>query len=243
MNEEVISSSDAGADENDHPNHLEQPPQTPSTHMIAMLTGIAMLSGFLVVLTAQITAPMIAENQRIAIEKAIQQVVPGAVSNRKYRLVDGQLLPLEKGAKDPVIYAGYDDNNKLLGIAAEGGAQGYAGMVNILYGYDPKCECIKGFKVLKMAETPGLGDKIITDANFQANFPVDARVNREQGQLTHPIITVKNGSKKNDWEIDAITGATITSRAVGKALNQSAQKVLPELIPLIDHIKFNKAEQ
>lgn len=220
-----------------------QAPETPSSHMIAVLTGIAMLSGFLVVLTAQITAPMIAENQRIAIEKAIQQVVPGAVSNSKYRLFDGQLLPMEKGNKDPVVYAGYNAGGELLGIATEGGAQGYAGMVNILYGYDPKCECIKGFKVLKMAETPGLGDKIITDANFQANFPLEAKVDSEKGALANPIITVKNGSKKHDWELDAISGATITSRAVGKALDRSASVILPELTPLLDRIKFKGAEQ
>ena len=243
MNEEVISSSDSGADSNIQQGQTEQQPQTPSSSMIAVLTGISMLSGFLVVLTAQITAPMIAENQRIAIEKAIQQVVPGTVSNSKYRLLNGQLLPMEKGTKDPVIYAGFDADNKLLGIAAEGGAQGYAGMVNILYGYDPKCECIKGFKVLKMAETPGLGDKIITDANFQANFPLDARVSREHIALANSIITVKNGSKKHDWEIDAISGATITSRAVGKALNQSAQKLLPELLPLMPRLRFKEAIQ
>lgn len=237
MSEDVIETIDKKATE-----QLPEQPQTPSSHMITVLTGIAMLSGFLVVLTAQITAPMIAENQRIAIEKAIQQVVPGTVSNRKYRLFEGQLLDIEKGSKDPVIYAGYNANNELLGIAAEGGAQGYAGMVNILYGYDPKCECIKGFKVLKMAETPGLGDKIITDDNFQANFPVQAKIDMDTGKLANPIITVKHGSKKNDWEIDAITGATITSRAVGRALNDSAKKLLPELVPLIHRLKTKQAE-
>ena len=222
---------------------VAQQPKTPSSHMIVVLTGIAMLSGFLVVLSAQITAPMIAENQRIAIEKAIQQVVPGTLSNRKYRLHEGELLALEKGSRDPVIYAGYDANGKLLGIATEGAAQGYAGMVNILYGYDPDCECIGGFKVLKMAETPGLGDKIITDPKFQANFPLDSRVDRDRGALANPIITVNNGSKKQAWQIDAISGATITSRAVGKALDRSAQALLPELLPLIDRIKNQEPEQ
>ena len=217
-------------------------PVTPSSQMILVLTGIAMLSGFLVVLSSQITAPMIAENQRIAIEQAIQQVVPGTVSNSKYRLHEGQLLALEKGSKDPMVYAGYDADGKLLGIAAEAAAQGYAGMVNLLYGYDPGCECIGGFKVVKMAETPGLGDKIITDTRFQANFPLDARVDSNLGALANPIVTVKNGSKKQDWEIDAISGATITSRAVGKALNQSAQALLPELMPLIERIKIKETE-
>lgn len=220
----------------------KQQPQTPSSHMIAVLTGIAMFSGFLVVLTSQITQPMIAENQRVAIENAIQEVIPGAVENKKYRLSDGQLLLVQKGSKDPLIYAGYNASGELLGIATEAGAQGYAGMVNLLYGYDPGCECIRGFKVLKMAETPGLGDKIITDANFQSNFPVDATVDSGSGKLANPITTVKNGSKKNNWEIDAISGATVTSRAVGKALNQSAQVILPDLMPLIDQIRTKEAE-
>jgi len=223
--------------------HAAQQPQTQSSHMIAVLTGIAMLSGFLVVLTAQVTGPMIAENQRVAIESAIQQVIPGAVENKKYHLSDAQLLAVQKGNKDPLIYAGYNASGELLGIATQAGAQGYAGMVNLLYGYDASCECIRGFKVLKMAETPGLGDKIITDSNFQANFPVDARVDAASGRLANAISTVKNGSKKNNWEIDAISGATVTSRAVGKALNQSAQAILPDLLPLIEGIKYKEAEQ
>ncbi len=217
-------------------------PKTPSSHMIAVLTGIAMLSGFLVVLTSQITRPMIAENQRIAIENAIKQVIPGAVNNKKYQLLDGQLSEVIKGGNEPVIYVGYDGKGQLLGFASEASAQGYAGMVNLFYGYDPKCECIRGFKVLKMAETPGLGDKIISDANFQANFPVNAKVDPDKGQLSNAIITVKNGTKKNDWEIDAISGATITSRAVGKALNQSAQTILPDLLPLIDSLQIMEVE-
>jgi electron transport complex protein RnfG len=215
-----------------------QPADTPSTRIIAVLSIVAMLSGFLVVLTAQLTAPIIEENQRIAIERAVTKVVPGAVTHREYMIDDGELKPSEKGSDNPIIYAGYDGNGQLLGIAARGGAQGYAGMVYLLYGYDHKCECIRGFEVLKMAETPGLGDKIITDANFQANFDaLDASLDPSGRALANPIVTVKSGSKKHDWQIDAISGATITSNAVGKALNSSAQELLPQLLPLIDQIR------
>jgi electron transport complex protein RnfG len=40
---------------------------------------------------------------------------------------------------------------------------------------------------------------------------------------------VRHGSKRAPWEIDAIAGATVTSRAVGKAVNASAQRLLPLL--------------
>jgi Na+-translocating ferredoxin:NAD+ oxidoreductase subunit G len=209
-------------------------PDTPSFRIIAILSSIAMFSGFLVVLTSQLTAPFIEENQRVAIEQAVSQVIPGSTSHKEFMIKDGKLSAVEKGSDDPVIYAGYDADGKLMGIAANTGAQGYAGMVYLLYGYQPDCECIRGIKVLKMAETPGLGDKIITDAGFQANFEqLDASLNSEHSALNNPIVTVKHGTKKHDWEVDAISGATISSKAVGKALNQSAQSLLPLINPLL----------
>ncbi|WP_457673385.1 FMN-binding protein [Thiolapillus sp.] len=211
---------------------------TPTTAMMLVLTGIAMLSGLLVVLTDQLTAPFIAENQRLAIEAAVNKVIPGSVIHRQFRLLDGRLLPAGEGADGQIIHAGYDADGRLLGVAAEAGAQGYAGMIYLLYGYDPACECIRGIKVLKMAETPGLGDRIMTDADFQANFDrLDARLNPARTALIHPIVTVKHGSKQEAWEIDAISGATISSKAVGKALNASARELLPRLQPLIPELE------
>ena len=136
------------------------------------------------------------------------------------------------------IYAGYDGNEKLMGIATKAGAVGYADMIHLLYGYDPECQCIRGIKVLKLAETPGLGDKIITDMAFVANFDaLVVSVSADGSALANPIVTVKHGTKKNPWEIDAISGATVSSKAVGKALDRSAEALLPRLVPLIDRIR------
>lgn len=221
-----------------------QRPQSSSMSMMLVLSGIAMLSGFLVVLVSQLTAPMIAENQRIAIERALVQVIPGSVSHQEFYFQDGNLLPVDQSAIGESVYAGYDANGKLLGIAARAASQGYADIIYLLYGYDPACECIRGIQVLKMAETPGLGDKIIKDANFQANFDaLDARVDMSQMALVNPIVTVKHGTKQHPWEIDAISGATISAKAVGKALNQSAQALLPKLLPLLQQMRQPEAPQ
>ncbi len=225
-----------------HQAEKPQQPQSASLKMILVLSLITMTSGFLVVLASQLTAPRIAENQRIAIEKAVVQVIPGATSFQEFFLVDGQLSPT-KGSNSESLYAGYDAGGRLLGVAARTAGQGYAGMVELLYGYDPQCQCIRGIKVLKMAETPGLGDKIIKDANFRANFnALDARLNADGTALAHPIRTVKHGTKQGDWEIDAISGATISSTAVGKALNQSGQRILPQVVPLLDQLKQPKTD-
>jgi Na+-translocating ferredoxin:NAD+ oxidoreductase subunit G len=210
-----------------------QPPATPAGPMIRTLMGIAMLSGFLVVLTYQLTKPIIAENQRRAIEAALFQVIPGAVQRRDFVITEqGTVAVTPESPADGIpVYAGYDADGKLLGVAANGAAQGYAGLVHLLYGYDPACQRIRGIKILKLAETPGLGDRIISDADFVANFDqLDARLNADGGDLANDIVTVKHGGKHNPWEIDAISGATISSKAVGKALNQSTKQVLPPLI-------------
>jgi electron transport complex protein RnfG len=214
-------------------------PSTPAGRMIRTLMGIAMLSGFLVVLTYQLTKPIIAENQRRAIEAAVFNVIPGAVSRKDFVITEGELMAVteEKPAEGILVYAGYDREGDLKGIAAKAAAQGYADLIHILYGYDPACECIRGMKVLKLAETPGLGDKIITDANFVANFQaLDARLSSDGQTLANEIVTVKSGTKQNPWEIDAISGATISSKAVSKAINQSAKQLLPHLVPQLDKL-------
>jgi electron transport complex protein RnfG len=214
-------------------------PSTPAGRMIRTLMGIAMLSGFLVVLTYQLTKPIIAENQRRAIEAAVFNVIPGAVARKDFAINDGELIPVtaDKPAEGILVYAGYDNEGELKGVAAKAAAQGYADLIHILYGYDPACECIRGIKVLKLAETPGLGDKIITDADFVANFDaLDARLSSDGQALANEIVTVKHGTKQNPWEIDAISGATISSKAVGKAINQSAKQLLPQLVPHLDKL-------
>jgi len=205
-------------------------PDNASVSMITTLGGIAMLSGLLVVSVFQITRPYIEENQRIATQQAVFTVVPGASTHKEFVVTTDGIHAAGAGDVGIHVFAGYDQNGKLLGVAARAGAQGYADMIHILYGYDPACQCIRGVKVLKTAETPGLGDKITTDKNFQKNFDaLDARLNAEGSGLENDIVTVKHGSKKHAWQIDAISGATISSRAIGKALNTSARELLPLL--------------
>ena len=206
-----------------------QAPRTPGMKMLLTLGGISMLAGFLVVLAVQITEPMIAENQRIAIEQAVFQVVPGATSRKDF-FIDEQGLS-SADAPDPAgekIYAAYDDQGSLKGIAVQTEATGYQDVIRILYGYDPTCQCVIGIKVLKMTETPGLGDKIAFDPGFLRNFEsLDATLNAAGDALAHAIEAVKHGNKTHPWQIDAISGATISSNAVGRMINSSGQRMFP----------------
>lgn len=127
------------------------------------------------------------------------------------------------------LFAGYDGNGKLLGIVIETSDQGYSDVISAMYAYSPEKQAITGYQVLDMRETPGLGDRIRSDESFLENFKsLDA---------THPITVVKHGTKKNPWEIDAISGATISSRAVGKMLARSVQGMGPVIQRNLDRIQ------
>lgn len=214
---------------------------TSSTSMIITLGSVAMMSGLLVVLTWLFTLEPIKKNKQEMIEKSIFNVIPGAVQRQTYLLYDNGVVLIDENKpeaqissdnKKPVLkfYAGFDAKGELKGIASESGAQGYADMVSLIYGYDHKCECIRGFNIIKMAETPGLGDKILTDEKFLANFDaLDAKVAPNKQSLVNPITPVKSGTKSNPWEVDAISGATITSKAVAKAIDINAQELLPRI--------------
>lgn len=205
-------------------------PTTPALAMLLTLAGIATLAGLLVVLVFQWTAPIIEENKRIAIEHAVSRVVPGAVTKRDFLLGSRGVAAGEGSGsgQGERIYVAYDQKGLFRGIALEAAATGYQDVIRILYGYNPACECVTGIKVLKMAETPGLGDKIAFDPVFLQNFEaLDARLNDQGDALRNAIVTVKHGSKSEAWQIDAISGATISSNAIGRMINSSGQRLIP----------------
>lgn len=215
-------------------------PRGSSLAMIRALGVIATLSGVLVVLVYQFTQPLIAENKRRAIERAVFQVIPGAVERRDFVVTDNGLESGQQ-ATGTQIYAGYDGQGELKGIATEAAARGYQDVIRILYGYNPTCECITGISILQSTETPGLGDKIGTDPDFLANFDaLDASLNDTRSALRNAIVTVKHGAKTQPWQIDAISGATISAKAIGKMLNDSAQSLLPRLARHTSKLKVTK---
>ncbi|MCG5501156.1 FMN-binding protein [Ectothiorhodospira lacustris] len=212
---------------------VARPAPTSSFRLVGTLGLIALFSGLLVVSVFEFTKPYIEENQRRALEAAVFQVVPGAVSRQDYVLTAEGLFPAaEAPAPGQRVFAAYDAEGSLRGIALQASARGYADVIRVLYGYDPSCECIIGMTVLETRETPGLGDKIETDARFVANFErLDARLNPTGTGLANAIVTVKQGHKEQPWEIDGITGATISANAIGRMLSDSADTVLPRLVP------------
>lgn len=225
----------------------ERAPDTPTAAMIRTLGLVSAICGLIIVGAYQLTLDAVAENKRIATERAVFKVLPDAKSIIEYATLPGGGIAkaaaggaapnAEAGSGGVKFFAAYDEAGKLSGIAAEGAAKGYADTVRIMFGYSPPCQCIVGIGVVAMRETPGIGDKIYTDKDFLANFKeLDVKLNAELSALANEVKTVKHGTKTNPWQIDAISGATITSRAVGKSINDSAQALLPHLVPNLEKL-------
>jgi Na+-translocating ferredoxin:NAD+ oxidoreductase subunit G len=202
-----------------------------SARIIKMLSIISLICGMLIVGVHVNTFAWIRQNQEIIMKDSLEQLLPGVQKQIIYGIEPSGELVIRQAVADPGrrFFAGYDASGKLLGLVIEGGERGYADVISAMYAYSPDEKTIIGFKVVEMHETPGLGDRIDTDREFRKNFKaLDA---------SHPITTVKHGTKKNPWEIDAISGATVSSRAVGRLLNKSVQETIPVIDRNLDRIR------
>lgn len=221
-------------------NATSAPTFTSSKAMILTLGLVATLSGILIVSAYQGTLAAVTANKRIALERAVFKVIPGATGMKEFIATTGGIVPaagaLPRGGIK--VYVAYDQSGTLKGIAAEAAATGYADVVRVLYAYDPARQIITGIGVIAMRETPGIGDKILTDAAFLKNFAaLDVSLTPDMKALANAVKTVKHGTKQHPWEIDAISGATVTSKAVGKGINDSARRLLPLLAPNLEKLK------
>lgn len=220
-------------------NHLDAQAPAPAmpspVAMIRTLGLIAMFAGLSVVLVFEYTDPIIKEKERLALEKAVFEVIPGVEQEKATRAsyaldADGLVRLDETEAGEANLFAVYDGSGELAGIALQGAAQGYQDVVRTLFAYDPGCECIVGLTVMKSTDTPGMGDKktVEGNANFMANFEaLSVELTADKSSVAHPVETVKNGTKAQPWEVDAISGATITSRAIGNGIRETTDKLLP----------------
>jgi len=98
---------------------------------------------------------------------------------------------------------------KTIGYAFIAQAQGYGGVIDILVGMKPDNRSLEGIRIIAQQETPGLGAKI-SNPEFFGQF---------SGVAVDEIALSRNGGK-----IDAITGATISSTAVVKAVKDAVTR-------------------
>jgi len=211
------------------PSPLQQQP-TSAWSMYRAIVGIGALCALIIVTVYQATADRIRGNQERFLAQASAEVLPAATSTVAIALAADGTLMRAAATGDLPAFLGYDEDDRLVGavIAAQG--MGYQDNIRVLYAYSFEQDAIVGFKILDSKETPGLGDRVEKEPHFIANFErLDASLDAAGASLANPIVTVKQGQKTGPWQLDGITGATITSEAIGKLLNQSASRWVPAL--------------
>lgn len=167
--------------------------------MVTALSVVGIISAVSLVFVYSYSLPKIIENTNKATQNGIKQLFPDAGKITKTSM-DG-------------VFEVEDANGQALGYAFTSVGNGYQGPINIIAGVDPDINKMIGMEVLDSQETPGLGAEIAGD--FRKQFSGLS----VEGDITY----LKNKKPEKPGEIEAITGATISSRAVVNMLNKSIQ--------------------
>jgi Na+-translocating ferredoxin:NAD+ oxidoreductase subunit G len=199
-------------------------PEVSSFRLIATLGVAGALAGLLIVAVHQWAEPRIQAHQARAIAIAVGEVLQGPERTETLFVWDGALTATPPAGVDTValdrVWAGYDAAGNRIGFAMIGGEAGFQDIISVMFGFDPAAGQVLGMRILESKETPGLGDKIFKDEAFVSQFQV-ARV---------PMVPTKPGSGTGDpREVDTITGATISARAVINIINNRVARMRPLL--------------
>jgi len=172
--------------------------------LVAALTVISAICAAVLALVNSKTKDLIASLTAEKTANAAKAVLPSDVKATETRP--------DPGNADLKVTVGYADEakTKVIGYAAPGmSSKGYGGEIRLMVGLTAERKVIS-YQTLAANETPGLGAKL-GDAEFLKQF----------GGKDGPSLKVK----KDGGEIDAITGATITSRAVCEAIADACARV------------------
>ena len=181
------------------------------SNMLLSLTGICVALGALLAWMHDLTAGPIERTAMREQQQAIADVLPAGYTNNPLDAADTVMLP---GENRPVVLCRAYDGDRYCGSAVmTWTADGFAGEIDVMVGFDAN-GAVSGYKVLRQSETPGLGSK--ADEWFRS--PVGHRnIIGSTGNLA---------VSKDGGQIDAITAATITSRAFLQAVNRGRQALV-----------------
>ena len=167
-----------------------------------VLLVICVISGAILAFIYQQTAPLIAENKLKAEEAARRLVLP-----------DAEFFKSVSDSNSVLFYEGYSADSSLVGYVFSCVQYGYSSDVKTIVGLTPELT-ISAITVVSQAETPGLGANC-TREDFTAQF---------SDKNPDKIYVDKDGG-----DIQSLTGATITTRAVTNSIREAFQKLQDRL--------------
>lgn len=148
---------------------MDKMPSTPARMVLAVLIT-CLVSASVLAATYEVTRDRIAEQERMAEERALRAVLSSADS---FEAVE--TLVLEQAGQVPGvapvqgIWRAVDADGGLAGFAIRCAPRGYGGPMQMVVGLDRDGK-VSGVRIIKHNETPGLGTKIITQPGFLQQF-------------------------------------------------------------------------
>lgn len=178
------------------------------------LAVLAAVCTALVAITWHLTAPRIAENEQAALERSLSPTLEDLLYDSD--LTESELVipaPHELPGTEPArVYRVWSQDTPVAAVFVVEEPGGYAGPIRLLIGVRYSGE-LSGVQVLAHRETPGLGDQIeATKSNWLRQFR-----NTSLGSPPRDRWAVK----RDGGAFDQITGATVTTRAVVRAVRQT----------------------
>ncbi len=169
--------------------------------MVLVLTAIAAVCGFLLAAVKDLTEARIEQQLLVnvkgpAIKRVLETSTNDLLQDRQEITIDDQQYMVFIGKKGGQPWA----------IAFEGKGAGFGGDIGVMVGFDLGKNQLTGIGILTHQETPGLGARI-TEAAFTDKFKAKS-------------ITAAFKVKKDNGEIDAVSGATNSSRGVCTAVEK-----------------------
>ncbi len=172
--------------------------------MMLSLLAITLISGFALGFVNDLTVGPIAKAKLERKINALKLVLPRFDNNPVEEL---KLVRSEESKDSVEIYPAFL-NSEFVGVAIVGSSEkGFSGLIKIMVGFDPNGK-IKNIVVLDQKETPGLGTKM-KDVKFIQQY-------KNKNPASFNLKVTKDGG-----EIDALTGATISTRAFSEAVQMA----------------------
>ena len=180
----------------------------------ATLAVIAAICTALVAATYHLTVDRIAANDKALLEQSLQPALSdtfydSGVSESRLVIAPPHELP---GSEAAFIYRVYADDKPVAALFAVTARDGFSGSIRILLGVNVD-GVVTGVRILQHRETPGLGDKI---ESRRSDW-----VHQFAGRSLLDPVVESWAIKRDGGEFDQLTGASVTPRAVVKAMRET----------------------
>lgn len=182
--------------------------------MVTILVLVATVSAGVLGFVNVTTRPIIKRNEvRNLRESVLESVNVQFESENLEDKFESEFKTEELNGKD--FYFRYNDEGNLTEVAFEMSGSGFQGPITAIISLKPDLETVVGLEVLDHQETPGLGARI-TEEEFLRQF---------NGKVVRPELLVVTDAGDAENKVDAITGATRTSKAMQGIINDTVSEV------------------